>query len=94
MRFAHANQPVMKRLVESDIRSAFERVVDLLGDEGATPKERLLTRMAFDTVSAALLAAQGTGAGPDDVIGAARRATVALARASTRPEQDEPSGPA
>ena len=83
MRFAHANQPVMKRLVESDIRSAFERVVDLLVGEGATAQERLLTLMAFDPVSAALLAARGTGIGPDDVMEAAKRATVALARAST-----------
>ena len=71
-RFAHANQPVMKRLVEGDVRPAFERVVDLLVDEDAAPRERLSTRMAFDIVSAALLAAllatqlaaQGTDAGP------------------------------
>lgn len=89
IRFAHANQPVMKRLIESDTRSAFERVVDLLVEDDATAEERLLTRMAFDTISAALLSAQGMDAGPDDVIATARRATVALARATTRPE---PSG--
>ena len=94
IRFAHANQPVMKRLVENDIRSAFERVVDLLVEGDATAEERLLTRMAFDTISAALLSAQGTDIGPDDVIEAAKRATVALARATTHPNQDEPSGPA
>lgn len=95
MRFAQANQPVMRRLVDSDIRSAFERVVDLLVDEDAAAEDRLLTRMAFDTVSAALLSAQGTDAGPNDVISAARHATVALARAATtRPDQGGPSGPA
>ncbi|MDQ3645868.1 MAG: TetR/AcrR family transcriptional regulator [Actinomycetota bacterium] len=89
IRLAHANQPVIGRLVEGgrDIRSAFERVVDLLVDEDATAEERLLTRMAFDTVSAALLSAQGTDTGPDDVISAAQRATVALARATTHPDQ-------
>lgn len=94
IRFAHANQPVMSRLIDSDIRSAFERVVDLLVDDNATAEDRLFTRMAFDTVSAALLAAQGTDAGPGDVIAAARRATIALTRATTHPNQGEPSGPA
>ena len=91
MRFAHANQPVMKRLVEHDIRSEFGRVVDLLVDGDATPEERLLARMSFDTVSAALLAAQGTDTGPDDVIATARRATVALARTTRQPDQGEPA---
>ena len=92
MRLAHANQPVIQRLVGSgkDVRSAFDRVFDLLVDEDATAEERLFARMAFDTVGAALLAAQGTEADPDDVISAARRATIALTRtATTRPSFDE-----
>lgn len=58
---------------------------------GLTAEERLLTRMAFDAVSAALLSAQGTDAGPNEVLTAARRATVALARAATtRPGRGGP----
>lgn len=97
IRLAHANQTVIGPLVEGDkdIRSAFERVVDLLVRDDATAEERLLTRMAFDTVSAALLSAQGTDAGPDGVIAAARRATIALTRATTQyTDQGESSGPA
>ncbi|MGJ6968980.1 TetR/AcrR family transcriptional regulator [Streptosporangium sp. G11] len=80
MRLAHANQPLVRRLAAGgqDVRSGFDRVVDLFADDGTTTEDRLLIRMAFDTVSAALLAAQGTDAGPDDVIAAARRATLAL----------------
>jgi AcrR family transcriptional regulator len=86
MRLAHANQPVMRRLVAGgqDVRSSFDRVIGLLADEAAGPQERLLIRMAFDTVSAALLAAQGTDAGPDDIIAAARHAARALADSLTR----------
>ncbi|MBT2226585.1 TetR/AcrR family transcriptional regulator [Nonomuraea sp. NEAU-A123] len=85
MLFAQANQPVMRRLAEGgrDIRSNFDRVIDLLVDEGASMEDRLLTRMVFDTAGAALLSARGTEADPDDVIAAARRATTALARATT-----------
>jgi hypothetical protein len=85
MRFAHANQPVTKRFVESvkDIRSAFDRVIDLLVDDNATAEDRLYTRMVFDTVGAALLSAQGTDADPSDVIAAARRATIALTQVTT-----------
>ena len=70
----------MRRLSEDgkDIRANFEQVVDLLVDDRATTQDRLYVRMAFDTVSAALLAAQGTSAGPGDVIAAARRAALAL----------------
>jgi AcrR family transcriptional regulator len=85
MSFAHANQPIMRRLMGSgqELRSNFDRVIDLLTGEAAGPRERLLTRMAFDTVSAALLAALGTDAGPDEIIAAARDAGVALADSLT-----------
>jgi AcrR family transcriptional regulator len=80
MRLAHANQPLMRRFAEDgkDIRANFDQVVDLLVDDRATTQDRLFLRMAFDTVSAALLAAQGTSASPGDVIAAARRAVLAL----------------
>lgn len=55
------------------------RRIDLLVDDDASTEERLLTRMVFDTASAALLASQGTGASPSDVIAAAQRASIALA---------------
>lgn len=82
IRLIHANQPLMTRLVENgqDVRSGFERVIDLLCDDDTTALDRLLTRMAFDTVSAALLAAQRTDAGPDVVLAAARQASIALTR--------------
>jgi AcrR family transcriptional regulator len=80
MRFAHANRPVMGRLAADggDIRSWFDEVVDRVVPPGATVEQRLRARMAFDTVSAALFAAQGTDAGTEDVLAAARTATVAL----------------
>jgi AcrR family transcriptional regulator len=82
MLLAHANQPVMKRLAGDggDVRATFGRVVDLLVARDATERDRLLVSMVFDTVSASLLAAQGTGAEPAVVIEAARSATIALAR--------------
>jgi AcrR family transcriptional regulator len=83
MRFAQANQPVMRRLAADgkSIRTRFDRVIDLfVDDEDATAsaEDRLFVRMVFDTVGAALISAQGTDASPDDVIAAARRATIAL----------------
>jgi AcrR family transcriptional regulator len=80
MRLAHANQPLMRRLVADgeDVRSGFERVIEFFTAADTPTADRLRIRMAFDTVSSALLAAQGTGAGPDDVLAAARSATVAL----------------
>lgn len=85
IRLAHANQPVIRRFADrgADVRSALDRVVDVLLGEDATPEDRLLTRMAFGTVGAALLAAQGTGAGPGEILSAARRASVALSDAIT-----------
>lgn len=94
MRLAHANQPLMRRLTDSgqDVRAGFDRVVDLLAGDDATTEDRLSIRMTFDTVSAALLAAQGTDAGPSDVIAAARRATVALSRPGA--DRSDSTGPA
>lgn len=85
MRLAHANQPVVQRLVGGgkDVRSAFDKVVDLLVGADASQEDRLYLRMMFDTAGAALLAAQGTDADPADVVAVARRATRALARAAT-----------
>lgn len=80
MRLVHANQPLVRRFAENgmNIRASFDRVIDLLLDAEASQADRLFVRMAFDTVSAALIAAQGISAGPEDVIATARRATVAL----------------
>jgi AcrR family transcriptional regulator len=85
MRLAHANQPLVRRLATGgqDPRSGFERVVRLFVDPTADMAEQLRVRMAFDTISAALLAAQSTAAGPDDVISAARAATLALTVSGT-----------
>lgn len=84
LRFAHANQPVMRRLAgtDADLRSGFTEVVDLLAGPAAGEVERLQVRMVFDTASAALLAARGTeSTSDDDVLAAARWAARALAEA-------------
>ncbi|BCJ46328.1 TetR family transcriptional regulator [Actinoplanes ianthinogenes] len=80
MRFAHANGPTMTRLAAQggNIRSWFDEVITkILGPDAPMPS-RLLARMAFDTVSAALFAAQTQDASEEDVLAAARAATVAL----------------
>jgi AcrR family transcriptional regulator len=84
MRFAQANRPVMQRLAATgaDFRAGFDAVVERILGVDAPMAERLRARMAFDTVSAALFAAQGTDAGPDDVLAAARAATLALTEPS------------
>jgi len=81
MRLALANPTVQQRLVGSDldVRSAFDAVVDLFVGPDTPVEEQLVVRMTFDTVSAALLSAHGTAAEAADVLGAARRATIALA---------------
>jgi AcrR family transcriptional regulator len=83
MRLAQANQPIMRRFAEGgrDVRTGFDRVIDMLVDKDAPAADRLYVRMIFDTTSAALLAAQGTSSTPDDVIAAARRAIIALTEA-------------
>jgi AcrR family transcriptional regulator len=85
MRLVHANQPVLRRLLNTgnDVRSAFDQVIDRLVDPSSSTTDRLYARMAFDTVSAAIIAARGTDATPADVIKTARRATTALCAAMT-----------
>ncbi|GAB3575956.1 TetR family transcriptional regulator [Amycolatopsis endophytica] len=80
MRLMHANGPVLRNLLDdgNDVRSHFERIVDALVAADATPADRLYVRMAFDTVGAALLSAQRTDASLEDILAAARRATLAL----------------
>jgi AcrR family transcriptional regulator len=80
MRFAHANGPVMQRLAAdgADRRSWFEPVIDRVLPASATMPERLRAQMAFDSVSAALFAAQGTSASDADVVAAAREVTIRL----------------
>lgn len=81
LRFAAANGPVLGRLAAGnrlDLRAGFEEVVDRLVRPGATPEERLLVRMAFDTANAALSASDGSDVAPETLLAAARRATLAL----------------
>ena len=80
MRFAHANRSIMQKLAAegTDRRSWFDAVVDRVLPVDTPQADRLRAQMAFDTVSAALFAAQGTAASDDDVLEAAREATVRL----------------
>jgi AcrR family transcriptional regulator len=80
MRFAHANRSIMQKLAAegTDRRSWFDAVVDRVLPAETPQAERLRAQMAFDTVSAALFAAQGAAASDDDVLDAAREATVRL----------------
>ena len=80
MRFAHANGPVMARLAkeEGGLRSWFDDLVGHVLPADAPVTERLRARMAFDTVSAALFAALGTDATEQDILSAARQATISL----------------
>ncbi|ROP72490.1 TetR/AcrR family transcriptional regulator [Curtobacterium sp. PhB115] len=80
MRFAHANRPIMQKLAGegSDRRSWFDAVVDRVLPDTAPRADRLRAQMAFDTVSAALFAAQGSDASDDEVLEAARAATIML----------------
>ena len=82
MRLAQANQPVMRRITGhgTDVVGGFDRLIDLLAAEGTDPQGRILLRMTFDTVRAALLAAS-PDVDPADVLAAARRASLALASA-------------
>jgi AcrR family transcriptional regulator len=80
MRFAHANRAIMQKLAADghDRRAWFDDVVRRVLPADAPLVDRLLAQMAFDTVSAALFAAQDSGATDDDVLAAARAATIAL----------------
>jgi AcrR family transcriptional regulator len=81
LRLAQANQPLMRRLRGSalDVRGAFDHVVVRFVPDG-DPSERLLVRMAFDTVGAALLASHGDVPPVDVLVAGAERASRALAR--------------
>ncbi|BCJ38116.1 hypothetical protein Athai_56190 [Actinocatenispora thailandica] len=89
MRLAHANQPVMRRITGhgTDVVGGFDELIDLLAGEHADPQGRILLRMTFDTVRAALLAAPA-GVDPADVLAAARRASLALGAAVADPPPD------
>ncbi|MBF4583762.1 TetR/AcrR family transcriptional regulator [Curtobacterium sp. VKM Ac-2865] len=80
MRFAHANGPVMQRLAAdgTDRRSLFGVVIDRVLPGSATVPERLRAQIAFDSVSAALFAAQGTTASDAELLAAAREVTMRL----------------
>ncbi|WP_188673375.1 TetR/AcrR family transcriptional regulator [Subtercola lobariae] len=80
MRFAHANRAIMQKLAEdgTDRRAWFDAVVNRVLPGEAPMASRLRAQMAFDTVSAALFAAQGTAATDDEVLTAAREATILL----------------
>jgi AcrR family transcriptional regulator len=80
MRFAHANRAIMQKLAADgqNRRAWFDDVVDRVVAAEAPLVDRLLAQMAFDTVSAALFAAQDSEATDDDVLAAARAATIAL----------------
>lgn len=80
MRFAHANRAIMQKLAGDgdDRRTWFAGVVDRVVDGDASIATRLRAQMAFDTVSAALFAAQGTEATDEEVLQAAHASTVLL----------------
>lgn len=84
LRFAHANRPFMSRLATGDggPRSWFDIVVDRVLPADATAADRITARMAFDSVSTALFAADGSEATDDEVLAAARSATIALTSAT------------
>lgn len=86
MRLADANQPVMRRITGhgTDVVGGFDELIDLLADDDTEPQDRILLRMTFDTVRAALLAARPADVDPADVLAAARRASDALSAAAER----------
>lgn len=80
MRFARANQPTMNRLAttRNDIRAGFDRIVDLFVEPEGPIESRLFVKLTFDTINAALFAAEGTNASPAEILDTARRAVRAL----------------
>jgi AcrR family transcriptional regulator len=80
MRFAHANRPIMQKLASEgeDRKVWFTSVVERVLPSTASATDRIRAQMAFDTVSAALFAAQGTDYSDADVLAAARAATILL----------------
>jgi len=82
MLLAQANQPILRRMVDSgdDIRSGFSEVIRRFTSPSTSVRDRLLIRMTFDTVGAALLAANGSSEDHRTVVSAAIVATRSLAR--------------
>lgn len=80
MRFAHANTPVITRLTAAnpDLRAGFDELTSTFLSAHASMTDRLYVRMVFDTLSAALSAAEGTDATDDEIVAAARRAITSL----------------
>ena len=78
MRLAQTNQPVIKRMSGTDMRSSFQQVFDAILGPDASSQERLYARLVFDTVNATLSAARGTRVSDDDILAVARRAVLAL----------------
>jgi AcrR family transcriptional regulator len=80
MRFAHANQPFMRKFAEQngDFRTGFDDIVRALLPSDAGMPEQIRLRMAFGALGAAAFSADGTAATPDDIIAAARLAAADL----------------
>lgn len=85
LRFAHANQPFLRRLGSraDSIPAGFDRVVEALAGPRADVADRLWLRMILDTLSAAIRAGDAVGASDEDILWAARRAASALVRQRT-----------
>jgi AcrR family transcriptional regulator len=81
LRFAHANRPIMARLAtqqQSSFHDWFHDIVTVALPADASVTDRLIGLMALDTVSAALFAARSSTAQTDEILAAARAATIAL----------------
>ena len=81
LRFAHANRPVMARLAtqqQASFRDWFHDIVTLALPADASVTDRLIGLMALDTVSSAMFAARNSTAQTEDILAAARAATIAL----------------
>jgi AcrR family transcriptional regulator len=80
MKFAGANQPFMQKVGPKGerLRAGFEQVAEALLPKGAKAPDRIRVRMLFDALAAALRAADGTDATPEEILSAARAAASAL----------------
>jgi AcrR family transcriptional regulator len=81
LRFAHANGPVMARLArqqQTSFRDWFHDIVTLALPADASVTDRLIGLMALDTVSSAMFAARNSTAQTEDILAAARTATISL----------------
>lgn len=81
MRFAMANGPAVRRLVDEGHtrRPWLEDIIDVAIGTGASATERMQARMLFEMLSAAVAAARGTSATTTQIVATARRAIQALA---------------